>query len=189
MATVVNKGKLFEQLFAENAKKAFDKQVYCKREKDTISAYEHTQNSVFTQNNVCDYFLFYKGILYALELKSTKYPSMGFEADENASQKMIKYAQIKNLQKLTRYAGIVPGFVLNYRDEEKDDEHTYFFHIKDFTKFMEETDKKNITPGDVVLYGGIPIKTEKKRVYFSYDVEQMITDINVQILKKKRKVK
>ena len=178
-----NMGKIFESNFKLAAQKAKEGQVFIYRIKDTDSSYNHTDTSKFTTKNLCDYFMHYDGILYALELKSTCYKSIGFEIDPEKPQKMIKAHQIQELTKLIPYKDIIGGFVFNFREEERELEQTYFMRIEDFNEFVANTDKKRINAGDVVVYGGIPIETTKKRKWFTYNVDKMIDDIKEEFLR------
>lgn len=177
----INEGKKFEQLFAMAVKKAKQGQVYLHRLRDTDSSYRHTETSKYTKSNECDYFMYYNGLLYALELKSTKYKSIGFELDETKEDKMIKRNQIKSLTKLDWYDGIVAGLVLNFRDESNPaNERTYFMYISDFNRFCNSVEKKSINEGDIVQYGGFPIPTTLQRVRCTYDIEQLIDKVEQQ---------
>ena len=182
MAT--NMGKKFEENFKTAVLQAKEGQVFIYRIKDTDTSYNHTETSKYTHNNLCDYFMHYNGVLYALELKSTCYKSIGFELDPEKPQKMIKAHQIEDLTKLIPYDGIVAGFVFNFRDEDRGNEQTYFMRIEDFNEFVHNTDKKSINTGDIVVYGGIPIENTKKRKWFTYNVNKMIDDIEEEFLKK-----
>ena len=179
-----NMGKIFEANFKTAATKAKDGQVFIYRIKDTDSSYNHTETSLYTHKNLCDFFMFYEGILYALELKSTCYKSIGFEADPTKPQKMIKSHQIKGLSGLIPYKNIVAGFLFNFRDEDRELESTYFMRIEDFNEFVANTDKKSISAGDIVIYGGIPVETIKKRKWFTYNIDKMIDDIEKEFVKR-----
>lgn len=174
---VNNMGKIFEANFKTAVQKAKDENVFIYRIKDTDSAYNRTTTSQYTHENLCDFFMFYHGVLYALELKSTCYKSIGFELEPKKPQKMIKSHQINGLTKLIPYENIVGGFIFNFRDEDRGNEQTYFMRIEDFNEFAYNTDKKSINTGDIVTYGGIPIESIKKRKWFTYNIDKMIDDI------------
>ena len=178
----MNVGKIFERNFKEAVKIAKEGQIFIYRIKDTDSSYNHTATSKYTNENLCDYFMFYEGDLYALELKTTCYSSISFETEDNNSRRMIGLHQIKGLTKLVSYQGIIAGFVFNFRNEEKEEEETFFMRIEDFNKFTKESGKKSINKSDIVVYGGIPIESRKKRVNFTYNIERMIKDIKKNFL-------
>lgn len=179
-----NMGKIFEANFKTAVQKAKEGKIFIYRIKDTDSAYNHTATSLYTHDNLCDYFMFCQGVLYALELKSTCYKSIGFELDPQKPQKMIKAHQVNGLTKLIPYENIIGGFVFNFRDEDRDNEQTYFMRIEDFNEFACNTDKKSINAGDIVTYGGIPIESTKKRKWFTYNIDKMIDDIEKDFLRK-----
>ena len=89
---------------------------------------------------------------------------------------MIKLHQIKSLHKMSKVDGIYAGFVLNFRDEEKNLEDTYYMSIEKFLKFLQETQKKSINKIDCELRG-IKVESVLLRKYYNYNVERMIRDI------------
>ena len=175
-------GKNFEKAFSDSAK---NQGIFCYRLKDTDLSFNGNPISSFTPKNPCDFFLFgnidsqKKGNLYAIECKSTKYMSMSIETihEKDKSSKMIKYSQIESLIKLSFYEGIKAGFVLNFRDEDRNLDDTYYMSIKTFVKFLDETQKKSINKMDCELRA-IKIDSHIKRVCYSYDVLKMIEDIS-----------
>jgi len=176
-----NKGKEFELAFADSAK---EQGIFCHRLKDTDLSFNGNPMSSFTTKNPCDYFLFGntdengKGNLFAIECKSTKYMSMSIEVgpEKTKGNKMIKNSQIQSLIKLSFYDGIKAGFVLNFRDEERNLDDTYYMSIRDFVRFLDETQKKSINKTDCELRA-IKVKSTIKRTHYRYDVEKMIKDI------------
>ena len=180
----MNVGKIFEKNFKEAVKIAKEGQIFIYRIKDTDSSYHHTDTSKYTSKNICDFFMYYEGILYALELKSTAYNSFTFELDKNKPRKMIDAYQIDKLSEISCFCGVMPGFIFNFRNEEKGEEDTYFMRIEDFNTFVQNNTKKSINKSDIVVYGGIPVVSIKKRKYFTYDIDKMLDDIRTEFLEK-----
>lgn len=176
----MNVGKIFEKDFAESATK---QGIFCHRLKDTDIAFNNNGITSYTPKNPCDYFLFAnidnkKGNLYAIECKTTKYMSMSIEVEkEQINKKMIKYHQIESLIKMSFYEGIHAGFVLNFRDEERGLDDTYYMSIRDFVNFLDQTQKKSINKMDCELRG-IKLSANKKRIHYEYDILKMIKDID-----------
>ena len=176
-----NAGKFFEKSFADSAK---EQGVFCYRLKDTDISFNGNSMSSFTPSNPCDYFLFgntddnSRGNLFAIECKSTKYMSMSIESgpEKTKGNKMIRNAQIQSLIKLSFYDGIKAGFVLNFRDEDRNLDDTYYMSIRDFVRFLDETKKKSINKMDCELRA-IKIDSTIKRTHYRYDVSKMIKDI------------
>ncbi len=175
-----NAGKFFEKSFADSAK---EQGVFCYRLKDTDLTFNGNSVSSFTPSNPCDYFLFgnvddnSKGNLFAIECKSTKYNSMSIQTDPHDSNKMIKNSQMQSLIKLSFYDGIKAGFVLNFRDDDRNLDDTYYISIRDFVRFLDETQKKSINKTDCELRA-IKIDSKIKRTHYRYDVAKMIKDIS-----------
>ena len=174
------KGKIFEKNFAEAAKR---QDVFCLRLNDTSQAYQQeTKNQThFTPHNCCDYLVHFKGTLFALELKSTKYKSISIQRDEKNPTSMIKKHQLNSLIKLSQYDEVKAGFILNFREEDEDeniiDDNTYYLDIKQMSNFLYKSDKNSINKLDIIDYGGIRIDCKKVRKYFTYDVKGLLKQL------------
>lgn len=169
----MNEGKRFE----ENWKKSISKEMYFQRIKDNPSNFGNNSNNAvrFTLNNPYDCFIFYMGYLFPLELKSTKGTSFSIQKDKKDRSKMIKHHQIEGLLSASKYEGIYAGFVLDFRNEKSN--NTYWLDIKDFYIFQNNNDKKSINEKDVISYGGILIKKNKKKVNYKYDIIDILNEV------------
>lgn len=156
-----NEGKVFE----EDWKKSIPSDCYYFRIKDSPSSFgQDSSKARFTLKNPFDAFIYCYPNLFPTELKSTKGTSISIQQDKNDKGKMIKFNQIEGLTEAANYKGIIPGFIFNFRKYGK----TYFLHIDDFNKFLNDTDKKSINITNVIEYGGIEIIGEIKRVRYKY---------------------
>ena len=169
-----NKGKIFE----EDWKKSNPENSFLVRLHDSPQVFNQSDLTKFTVENMCDYISFdTTGCkLYCMELKSTCQKAMSFQTDENdRSNKMIKWHQIKSLRKAGAYRNIVSGFVLNFRcfedDKTKYFQTTYFMKIDDFDKMIQTCDKKSFNLIDVIKNGGIKVDGERKRTRYSWDID------------------
>ena len=170
----MNDGKIFEKDWKDSAMK---QGVFILRLNDSSLSWQHEKQSKFTLENPCDFIQFSSGILYALELKSTKYSSISIQTDVSENG-MIKMHQINSLSNFSLFDGVCAGFILNFRDEEVEENNiTYFLPIKNFNDFLVECGKKSINKKDIVSYGGILIEQNKKRTHYSYNVEKVLSDI------------
>lgn len=169
-----NAGKQFE----DNFKKSIPKYCMIHRLKDTAQSYNNSKETKFTWNNPCDFFCFdsKSHILYAFELKTTKYKSMSYETEnDKKSTKMIKYHQIKSLKKLSQYDGITAGFILNFRDEKSGVERTYFQNITDFSSMCQKINKVSFNEIDLIMNGNaIKISGIKKRVNYQWNLDEFL---------------
>lgn len=174
-----NQGKVFERNFGDSSKKDG---FFTYRIKDTDLSFNGNSVSSFTHTNLCDYFIFANvvnglGNLFCIECKSTKYSSMSIETEpEKNENKMIKAHQLEGLIEVSLNDGMYGGFVLNFRDEEKNTEETYYMSAKDMSIFLDETHKKSINKLDCKLRG-IKINQKLKRKYYDYDIKTLIEDI------------
>ena len=101
------------------------------------------------------------------ELKSTKGTSIPYT--------MIKDNQIKGLTEASKH-DIVPCFIFNYREKNN---ATYFMLIDDFLYMKNELQKKSFNIQDLEKYGAIYIKSEKKRIRYKYDVNDMVNQTHL----------
>lgn len=180
-----NSGKLFEDNFKASAK---EQNIFIHRIKD-LAFSQRSFNEVLTvrTKNPCDFFLFGnlkdgRGNLIGLELKSTKFNSISIQREKNDPEAMIKYHQIYSLTQMSQSEGVWGGFLFNFRSEKTGEEETYFMDIVDFNEFLQNNSKKSINTGDIILYNGLKIEQEIKRVNYRYNVQKMIQDISARKL-------
>ena len=168
-----NVGKKFEQNFKESV----PEDVMFFRIPDQPQSFQQTAK--FSLKPPFDSFMFYKGTLLCLELKTTKSKSFSVELDKN-DKGMIHYHQLENLREYSKYDGVVAGLILNFRineDTEKYTEFTYFISIENFDKMMKNIDKKSFNMIDLLNYSPIKIESIKKRVNFKYDIGSFLLHI------------
>lgn len=153
-------GKQFEA----DIKKSVPDSCYLYRFKDSASSFSDATNTSFTPSNICDYLMLddESRTLYFLELKTHKGTSLPFSA--------IRQSQIKQMTDAGKH-NLVTGFMINLREK---DNFTAFIRIDDFNRMMEETGKKSCNIKDIMDYGGVKIKSEKKRTSYRYDLKDFI---------------
>lgn len=164
----MNPGKNFENNFS----KSIPDDIYYLRIKDSATSFSPNSKSRFTSNNPFDFLVFYDGILFPLELKSTKYKSFSIQISKEEKNKEIKYHQIQSLKEANKYENIISGFILDFRENK-----TYWIYIEDFLLFLKENNKKSINISDIEKYNGIEISKKKLRINYRYDIKKMIIDI------------
>ena len=138
---MINSGKQFENDFSSS----IPSYCFIHRLKDTAQSYNESKHTKFTWDNPCDFFVFDSNshLFYAIECKSTKYKSISFQIDKNdKSSKMIKYHQIESLINMSKYNGIIAGLLLNFRDEDKKEQRTYFINIENFCEMKRKINKR-----------------------------------------------
>ena len=172
-----NSGKQFEQDFSSS----IPSYCFVHRLRDSAQSYNNSKNTRFTWDNECDFFVFdgNNHLFYAIECKSTKYKSMSFQTDINdKNAKMIKLHQIESLTDMSKYDGIIAGFLLNFRDEKNNSQRTYFQNIIDFNRMIKEINKVSINEMDLILYNAIKINGEKKRVNYRWNIDEFLKNVN-----------
>lgn len=98
---------------------------------------------------------------------------------------MIKRHQVEGLAEASKYEGIVAGLVINFRETTN---HTYFWNIKHFLKFAQNTSKKSFNESDVINNSGICIPQTLKRISYDYEIENLVDMFNnCKVMKNKRK--
>lgn len=185
-----NVGKKFE----DNWKSSVPDNVVYHRLHDAPQSWGTQSSGLrFSWRNPCDCFLFDNGLFYQLELKTTKdnYYTFEKEKDTNKTAK-IHYHQIQGLLDFDKYEKCIPGFILNFRinedDKEKYNEVTYFIHINNFIKMINDLNKKSFTILDLLKYSPIKIESIKKRTNFKYDVSSFLNKMKT-IYDQKEKTK
>ena len=165
-----NKGKNFEEHFKQSAKK---EDLFIYRLRDNAMSYTQT-DTLYSHDNMCDFFIYRNPNLFAFELKHTTYPSIGIQTNENDREKMIKYHQIKQLQKASLYDGIKAGFILSFENEDTKTESTFFIEINNFIDFLVETGKKSINMIDILRYKGVKLEQKKLRTNYHYEITKLL---------------
>lgn len=170
----MNAGKKFENIF----KKSIPSYCMVHRLKDSAQSYNNSENTKFSWNNPCDFFVFSskQHLLYTLELKSTKQKSISFQRDKDDKiSRMIPYHQIQSLEKMSKYDGIISGFIFNFRDTKKDIERTYFQNIMDFKRMIQFTTKNSINEVDLNFNNAIKIEGIKVRVNYTWNLDSLFS--------------
>lgn len=173
-----NPGKIFEDAI----KKSVPDYCLLIRLPDPPHSFEKRSDTRFAVKNPCDYICYdsINRVLYTLELKSTKGTSMSveFEGEKSNCNKMIKRHQVNALTRMSKYNHVVSGLLLNFRDEFKSEERTYFMFISDFNRMMSEINKKSCNEKDILQYGGVIIRGIKKRINYRWDIDGFFKSIN-----------
>lgn len=171
-----NMGKIFEQDF----KNSVPDYCYLHRLKDTAQSYNNNRRTKFTWQNPCDFFLFSSKshLFFAIECKSTKYKSMAVQFSNDEPEKMIKFHQLKSLKELSQYDGIHAGFLLNFRDEEKKIQRTYYIGIENFVKMMKVINKKSFNEMDLLLNGAIKVDGKLKRTRYIWNINILLDELS-----------
>lgn len=169
-----NAGKVFEEQFQKSVP------VYCllHRIKDSAQSFVKSDLARFTRDNPCDFLMFDNDArkLYCLELKSTKYKSMSFDdvSQKDSQGKMIKKHQIESLLKFSRFSNVHAGLLLNFRDEDNDEESTYYIDIQKFYRMAQLVGKQSCNVSDLKIAGAIEITGVKKRVNYLWDIDKFL---------------
>ncbi|MEY8695856.1 Holliday junction resolvase RecU [Bacillus safensis] len=169
-----NLGKVFEANIQQSAK---DQSLFFYRIKD-VNPMAIKRNFGVSKNNY-DCFLYAKGVLFPLELKSTKSKSISF------SESMIKSQQIKHLEAASKYKGVIPGFLFNFREPEN---RVFFVHIEDFLKYKEIAENqlehtyiskvnKSSIPIGICEEIGTEVRWMKKKVNYTYYINKMCDNL------------
>lgn len=174
-----NSGKRFEG----DVSSSVPSHIFVHRLNDSAQAYNNSKKTSFCWNNKCDFFLFRKPILIAVECKSTKYKSMSVQMDKNDSDSsMIKHHQIESLKGISKHDGVVAGFLFNFRHfegEENSFETTYFQSIDAFLNMMKNINKKSFNEIDLINSKDyIRVCGELKRSHYRWDISKLLDDID-----------
>ncbi len=158
-----NPGKKFEEDFRKSCKKI--PSLFYHRLKDGTSSWGSSESRTrFQCNNPCDVFLYKFPILLALELKHINGKSLPFSN--------IRENQIKELTEFSsKYYGIICGFLVMFSSVER----CYFLSIDKFNEFIENnTESRKSIPLSYFTENGIELKCSKKKVSFTYGIEEFM---------------
>ena len=168
-----NVGKTFESII----KKDCPDYVKVTRIPDPPQSFTQRSDTSFSVKNPYDYEIFdsFHRIEYCFELKTTSQKYLSYhtcEQDEKDKKNAnIQWHQIDGLTKASEFNNVVAGFLCNFR-LDNGEQLLYFLHIKDFNRFRNDTNKKSINIMDIILYGGIKISGTKKRVNYSWNLDE-----------------
>ncbi len=168
-----NPGKRFEANIRDSCKK---QNIFYHRVSDIYIHHLPTyiKKQIKTQPNKYDCFIFNRGHLFCLELKSTALKSIPFNN--------IQEHQIKGLLEESSYEGVVSGFIVNFRKYD----YTCFVCIKDFIKYWnnekrkKNSERKESLSVELLKNGevkNVEILCKKMKVNWEYDIEGFIEDM------------
>lgn len=164
-----NIGKKFEDII----RKSIPSYAMLTRIPDPPQSFTKRKDTKFSRKNPYDFECFdgTKGKLYCFELKTTSQKFLSYQINENDdSQANIQWHQIEGLTIASEYLNVIAGFLCNFR-LDNGDQLLYFFNIKDFNRMRKEINKKSFNIMDCILYGGIKINGEKKRIHYRWDID------------------
>lgn len=170
----MNSGKQFEKDFAASV----PSYCYTHRLRDSAQSYNNSESTKFAWDNECDFFIWDGNarLFYAIECKSTKYKSMSVQLDKkDKSSKMIKLHQVESLEKISKYNGTVSGLMINFHDENNNNQRTYFIDVNNFSNMMKQINKKSFNEIDLLTIGkAIKINGEKLRVNYRWNLDEFL---------------
>lgn len=152
----VNRGKAFEDVIKESFIKVPDTVVYRLPDQMTYKV---------GSKNPCDFFVYHKPILYALECKATNKPSLPFAN--------ISEYQWSELLRMSKTTGIVAGIVCWYVNYDR----TIFLPIG-YLETLKQNGAKSIRY-DVYDLSIVDIPGKKKRVFWEYDMQRFFLSLPV----------
>lgn len=144
----VSRGKDFESVVKSAFEKIPNTQVYRVPDQMTYKV---------GSKNPCDFFVYHRPILYALECKATNKPSLPFTN--------ITEFQWSELLKMSKVDGVVAGILCWYVNNDR----TIFIPIQ-FLETLKQNGGKSIrydADADCI----IEIPGKKKRVFWDYNID------------------
>ena len=156
-------GKQFEADFMSSAKQV--PRLYIHRVKDCggwrqeCPCLPADQQTRFTPKNEYDFFMYWQGTFWALELKSVKEARFPFDR--------VRDRQATGLSEAAQVEGIVSGFIINFRTHEQ----TFFLPINAFLALRGDKASINLKSAADI---GVQIEQHRLRVHWRYDVEQFV---------------
>lgn len=169
-----NIGKKFE----DNFKKSVPDYVLTYRPPDSAQGFDvGSSNKLrFSRHSPCDFMLFdgTRNMFLTIELKTFQ-GSCSFERSKE-EKGIIHYYQVEKLKEFANYKRVISGFVLDFRSTD----HTYFLNINDWDNLISHIEKKSFNEEDLLTYASpILIEKEKLKVNYRYDVELLLSKLNI----------
>lgn len=162
-------GKDFEHYFKDSAEK---QGIWVFRINDTFVKAKEYDSEAFVPQQACDFILHEEEFLYMLELKTTEKKYITIHKDTAGMIKKHQYTQLYKRQGEKE----IGGFILQF-ERDTEEQTTYFLDIRDFMRFLDESEKKSINRLDVVQYGGIVIEQAKFRGHWCYNVKKLLNKV------------
>lgn len=154
----INRGKQFEEKLKEQLEQIENTLVI--RLYDVTTGYKN-------QNNICDFIVFRNGTLNLFECKAIHGNTLNFKSHikENQWNGLLENSKIPSVN-----AGIVVWFI--------DRDETYFIDIEYLEYLKTELNQKSFNPKtDLQKIPTSIITGKKKRVFFEYDLESFLEEI------------
>lgn len=179
--TKKKEGKIFEDCVTASC----PKYIFVKKLADNASGWSGGAKSCFATSNECDFIMHDEqtGLLYGLELKSTKESSVTFWREDFEKKNkergirthyIIGKKQILGLKKWSEKHKGIFGFIINFRNSENE---TFFVSISDFLSFTDKFSKPRISIRDIVEMGGVRISSKKAKVNYKYDMDTFFKEM------------
>ena len=139
----------------------------------------------FSSENPCDGHIFRKGNLIYVELKTAKTGSISFNQppliqDKGKPKPSIKSHQVKSLQERSEFDGVYGGLLIDFSDRQTKTKlikgGTYFIEINKWLDWASGSDKKSMNLDDAKSIG-IPVKSEKLKTNYRYDMIDLLERI------------
>lgn len=167
-------GKQFE----DNFKKSVPNYALSHRPPDSAQGFDvGASNKLrFSRHSPCDLMIFdgTRNLFLTLELKTFQ-GSCSFERNKE-EKGIIHYYQVEKLKEFANYKRVISGFVLDFRSAD----HTYFLNINDWDNLISHIEKKSFNEQDLLEYASpILIEKEKLKVNYRYDVELLLSKLNI----------
>ena len=167
-------GKQFE----DNFKKSVPNYALSYRPPDSAQGFDvgASDKLRFSRHSPCDLMVFdgTRNLFLTLELKTFQ-GSCSFERDKN-EKGIVHYYQIEKLKEFANYKRVISGLVLDFRSTG----NTYFLNINDWDNLISHIEKKSFNEQDLLEYASpILIEKEKLKVNYRYDVELLLSKLNI----------
>lgn len=155
---MISRGKQFE----DKLKQQFEKipNISIDRLYDVTTGFKN-------HNNICDFIVFKNGTLNYFECKAIHGNTLNFKSHirENQWEGLLNKAPISMVN-----AGIIVWFI--------DLDKTYFIDIEYLDYLKEQGNKSFNAISDIYKIPVIEIKGKKKKVFFEYELENLLEDLS-----------
>lgn len=155
----MNKGKVFEQQFKKNVCKIPD--IWFNRLNDGTGSWGGGSGTRFQASNDCDFEVFFKRVLFLLELKNHKGSSLPYSA--------IRQNQIEKLNSKSDIPWVAAGFLVFFEEKER----CFFLNAQTAYLHKIHSGRKSIPISFFEEYG-VEVQCKKLKVNYNYNIELLL---------------
>lgn len=134
-----------------------------------------TMNGFRGVANICDFIVYARPHQIYFELKSVKDKTFDIGNIKEGKFRSLSRTQYQGMLDKVLIQGVSAGVLLEYRLESTKEDRKHYFIPIECIEYMAEEGKKSINIKDIEYWGGIEIRSTKKRTRYNIDIDHLLT--------------